>query len=332
MSVAAPEPPRAERESPQPGPVATPPRAPVSEPRLGPLTRLEQRWGLLLAAPYIFGLLTFVVGPVAFTWILSFCQWNGITSPKFVGLGNWSTLLGDGLFWKAFWNTVYFVGVSVPAGVGLSLLLALLVNQKVPGIYVFRTIYFLPVVTSFVAVSLVWTWFYDPNIGILNYLIGEACGLVGLAPPSIPWLSDPSTAMLAIIVMSVWKGLGYNMVIFLAALQEVPKALQEAAVLDGAGPLQRFLHVTLPTISPITFFVVVITLISGFQVFDQVYIMARDGRPADSTLTLVYYLYKNGFEFLRMGYAATVGTALFLIIFLVTLVQLWGQRHWVHHE
>ncbi|MEQ8821138.1 MAG: sugar ABC transporter permease [Sumerlaeia bacterium] len=301
--------------------------------RRGPLERLERTWGLILAGPYIFGLLFFVAGPVVFTWVLSLCEWNGVTAPEFKGLGNWTRLLTDGLFWKASANTAYFVALSVPLGVVLSLLLAILVNQKLPGIKVFRTLYFLPVVTSFVAVSLVWTWFYDPNIGVLNYLISQTFKFVGLTPPEpVKWLNDPRTAMLAIIIMSVWKGLGYNMVIFLAALQEVPVSLNEAATLDGAGRFQRFLHVTLPTISPITFFVIVITLISGFQVFDQVYIMARDGRPADSTLTLVYYLYRNGFEYLQMGYATTIGTALFVIIFAVTLIQIWAQRVWVHHD
>jgi multiple sugar transport system permease protein len=297
----------------------------------GPLGRLEATWGLLLAGPYILGLLVFVAGPIISTWFMAFLQWDGITAPRWHGMGNFDRLVHDGLFWRALWNTVYFTAASAPLGVALSLMLALLANVPMRGITIFRAACFLPVVTSLVAVSLVWTWFYDPQIGVLNYAIERAFALVGLAPPEpIRWLNDPRTAMPAVIIMSVWKGLGYNMVIFLAALQGVPKSLQEAAVLDGAGPVSRFRHVTLPIISPITFFVVIITTIGGLQVFDQVYVMTRDGRPANSTMTLVYYLYKSGFENLEMGYAATIGAALFLLVMAVTLAQLWGQRRWVH--
>jgi multiple sugar transport system permease protein len=215
--------------------------------------------------------------------------------------------------------------------VALSLLMAIAVDRPLRGIAIIRTCIFLPVITSTVAVALVWAWFYDPNYGILNYAIasmGGAMGFEGIKP--IEWLNDPSTAMGAIIAMSVWKSLGYNMVIFLAGLQGVPRHLYEAAELDGAGPVGRFIHVTLPSISPITFFVVVVSLIGSFQVFDQVYIMARDGRPAGSTMTIVYYLYKHAFQRLEMGYASTIGTFLFGMILVVTLAQIALQKRWVH--
>ncbi|MBI1290843.1 ABC transporter permease subunit [bacterium] len=300
--------------------------------REGPLARTDRLWGLLLSAPYIFGLVVFALGPIVFSWSMCFFAWDNITPPRFVGLDNWTRLFGDALFRKACWNTLYFVLGSVPLGVALSLLLAVLVNRQVKGIGVFRMLYFTPVVTSTVAVALVWTWFYDSNYGVLNYLLDQGARLLGLDPPKpMAWLNNPTTAMPAIIAMSVWKGLGYNMVIFLAALQGVPKHLYEAAELDGASSVGRFLHVTLPSISPVTFFVVIVSLASGFQVFDQVYIMAREGRPADSTLTIVYYLYRHAFQYLEMGYASTIGTALFAIILAVTLVQLYGQKRWVHY-
>lgn len=295
------------------------------------LTRLERTWGLLLAGPYIFGLLVFAAGPILFSWAITLFHWDNVGAPSFAGVGNWTRLAGDADFWRAVGNTLYFVAGSVPIGVALSLLLAIAIDRPLYGIGVIRTCVFLPVITSTVAVALVWTWFYDPNFGILNYLISLAADALGLGPVKpIEWLNNPSTAMGAIIAMSIWKSLGYNMVIFLAALQGVPRHLYEAAELDGAGPVGRFLHVTLPSISPITFFVVVVSLIGSFQVFDQVYIMAREGRPAGSTMTIVYYLYKHAFDRGEMGYASTIGTFLFALILVVTGIQLALQKRWVH--
>lgn len=296
-----------------------------------PVARLERRWGLILCAPYIAGLLLFALGPIVFSWVIGFFRWDNISPPVYIGLENWQRLFGDPLFRKALGNTAYFVAGTVPAGLFLSLMLALLANRPLKGIGIFRTFCFTPVVTSTVAVALVWTWFYDPNFGVLNWVldsIWRLSGNDGFDP--VPWLNDPRTALPAIMAMSVWKGLGYNMVIFLAALQDVPKQLHEAASLDGAGAIRRFWHVTLPCISPVTFFVAVVSIVGAFQAFDQVYIMAREGRPADSTLTIVYYLYRHAFQFLEMGYASVVGTALFAIILGVTLVQLGLQKRWVH--
>jgi multiple sugar transport system permease protein len=296
------------------------------------LTNSEKRWGIILCLPYLIGLCFFAAGPIFFSWIINFFRWDNISTPQFIGLGNWQRLLNDELFWTCCWNTFYFVIGVVPIGVFLSLMLALLVNRSLKGMGIFRTLYFTPVITSTAAVALVWAWFYDPNFGVLNFLLDAGARLLGLEPPDpIAWLNSPSTAMPAIIVMSIWKGLGYNMVIFLAALQNVPRQLYEAADIDGAGPISKFRHVTLPVISPVTFFVIIVSLIGAFQVFDQVYMMARDGRPANSTLTIVYYIYKNAFQFLEMGYASAVGTALFFVIFAVTLVQLWFQKKWVNY-
>jgi len=299
--------------------------------KASPLARLERHWGLVLSAPFIGGLLLFSLGPILAALSLAFFRWDNLTPPEFVGLANWKRLFADPLFWKALGNTLYFVVGTVPTGVVFSLLLALLVNVPLRGIGLFRTLYFTPVVTSTVAVALVWTWFYDSNYGVFNFLIERAFELVGLPPPKgIAWLNDPRTAMPAIMAMSVWKGLGYNMVIFLAALQNVPRDLYEAASIDGANRIRQFWHITLPGISPVLFFVVVTSLIGSFQVFDQVYIMARDGRPANSTLTLVYYLYQNAFRHLDMGYACTIGMALFTILGVITAFQMFTQKRWVH--
>lgn len=295
------------------------------------LARLEGRWGWILVSPFAVGLLLFSLGPITAGLGLAFFKWDNMTPPSFVGFANWSRLIGDELFWKAFRNTLFYVIGAVPTGVILSLALALLVNKQIRGISLFRTLYFTPVVTSTVAVALVWTWFYDSSYGILNYLIakiGELLQIRWLQP--VAWLNDPRTAMPAIIAMSVWKGLGYNMIIFLAALQNVPRELYEAASIDGANRWRMFWHVTLPSISPVMFFVVTTSVIGAFQVFDQVYIMARDGRPAYSTLTLVYYLYNNAFRYLDMGYASTIGLALFVLVGFVTGLQLVLQKRWVH--
>lgn len=305
-----------------------------SSPYRSAFHKVERFWGLLLCTPYMVGLLVFAVGPILFSLMLGFFEWNSIGTPKFVGLQNWQRLFTDPLFRKAFFNTVFFVVGTVPTGVFLSLVLAvlLLTPKRLQSFY--RSVYFLPVVTSNVAIALVWSWFYDSNYGVLNYVIESCFKLVGATPPDpVAWLNDPRTALPAIMVMTVWKGLGYNMVIFLAALQGVPKSLYEAAEIDGANVVQKFFYITVPSIAPVIFFVVVISTITGFQVFEQVYIMARDGRPADSTMTIVYYLYKSAFTNGEMGYASTIGTMLFLIIFVVIVAQLYIQRLWTgNHE
>jgi multiple sugar transport system permease protein len=299
----------------------------------GGMARMEQVWGWTLAAPYIIGLLCLVAGPIFMSLGITFFKWDNITLPHFVGGENWARLVQDPVFWKAFGNTCFFVGGVVPAMVVLSLLLAVLINRPLRGINVFRSLYFTPVVTSTVAVALVWTWFYDGSYGVLNYSIEWVFGLFGKrAPEPIAWLNNPTTALPAIMVMSVWKGMGYYMVIFLASLQGVPRHLYEAAEIDGAGTVKKFLHVTLPMISPVTLFVIIIATISSFQVFDQIFIMARGGGPANSTISLVYYLYLNAFDYLDMGYACAIGTSLFLIIMAVTAIQLYLERRWVYYS
>jgi ABC-type sugar transport system permease subunit len=232
-------------------------------------------------------------------------------------------LLEDTRFFKALGNTFLFALMTVPVGTVISLLLAVLINQSLRGIYFFRTAYYLPVVTSFVAVSFIWLWIYEPQFGVLNQLLAA----VGL--PTFAWLRDPNTALLSIAILSVWKNAGYNMIIFLAGLQGVPRYLYEAAEIDGANAVQRFWHITLPMLSPTTFFVFVVYFIGALQMFTQSWILTQGG-PLDSTLTVVYLIYQNGFEFLKMGSAAAMSVVLFVFIALVTYINTRIIRYEAH--
>ena len=216
----------------------------------------------LYLLPTIVGLLLFSAGSVVATFFVSFTRWPIVTSPQWVGLGNYRAIIHSHLFWQVFWNTLYFVLLAVPLSITASLAAAVLVNRHVRGIHFFRTVYFLPVVSSMVAVALVWSYIYNPEYGVLNYLLK----LVGIRGPA--WLYDARWAIPAMVLVTVWKGLGYSMVIFLAGLQNIPEELYEAAALDGAGSSRRFWRITLPMLSPTLFFVLVITLINSFQVFE----------------------------------------------------------------
>jgi multiple sugar transport system permease protein len=215
--------------------------------------------------------------------------------------------------------------VSVPVGLAIALAIALALNTKVRGISFIRTAYFLPVVTSTIAIALVWQWIYSPDQGLLN----EALGIFGI--PSQKWLSDPTLAMPSIIAMSIWQGLGVNVIIFLAGLQAVPSDLLDAASVDGAGSWARFRNVTLPLLTPSIFFTGVLSLIGSFQVFDQIFVLAKP-RPTEATITVVYFIYENGFKFFKMGYASAASWILFLIVALFTAIYFWSQNRWVHYQ
>jgi len=278
------------------------------------LKRKEHVVGYLFILPNMIGILVFVLGPVIAGLLLSFTQWDILSSPRWIGIGNYKELLHDTLFWTCLKNTAYYVLLTVPAGMVVSLLLAILVNVPLRGVNFFRSTYFLPVVTSTVAISIVWKWLYNPEFGILNFILN----LIGL--PSKQWLSDPKLAMPCIAIMSIWHGMGYDMVIFLAGLKGIPTQLYEAAKIDGASRTQMFLWITLPLLTPTLFFVLVMSVISSFQVFGEIYVMTNGG-PGNATLTYNYFLYQNAFLWFKMGYAASLGYVLFLIIFLLTLMQ-----------
>ncbi len=284
--------------------------------------RLEPYLYLL---PTIIGLLLFSAGSVIASLLISFTQWQVVTPPEWIGLQNYRDLLASPLFWQVFWNTLLYVLLAVPLSIASGLAAALLVNQKLRGVRFFRTIYFLPVASSMVAVALVWSYIYNPEYGLLNALLLDVFGIKGP-----PWLSDPRWAMLALVLMTVWKGLGYTMVIFLAGLQNIPGELYEAAALDGVGPVRKFWRITLPMLSPTLFFALVITLIGSFQVFEQTYMLTRGG-PANATLTLSYYIYQHAFQFFHMGYAAAMSYVLFAFLFVITFAQFRLQRRWVFY-
>lgn len=286
----------------------------------------------LFILPNFIGFFAFTLGPVIASLTLSFTNWDILTPAKFVGFENFIHLLKvektvegwkatDFYFWYALWNTVFYM-FFIPVSMGLSLILALLLNRRLRGVTVFRTIYFLPTVCSGVAIAILWRWLYNPDFGLINYLLGK----IGIKGP--PWLASTKWAKPAIAIMGLWAGVGgYNCVLYLAALQGVPRDLYDAAAVDGANPWQRFRYVTWPSISPTTFFIFVMSVIGGFQGgFMQAYIMTGGG-PAFSTTTIDYYIYNNAYEWFKMGYASSIAWVLFFMVFIVTLINWkYGQK------
>lgn len=279
-------------------------------------------WAVVFLLPNFAGFLVFILWPVIASLGLSFTSWDLLTPINFIGLGNYHSLISDQVFWKVFWNTIYFTVGTVPLGIIISLFLAMALNQKIKGVKIFRAAYFLPVISSTVAVAVVWQWLYNPQFGLLNYLLS----LFGINGPN--WLTSKTWAMPAVIITSIWKNLGFNMLLFLAGLQGIPETFYEAAKIDGAGWWASFKNITLPLLSPTTFFVVVMSIISSFQVFDQIYIMTEGG-PARSTSVLVHYLYQNAFQYFKMGYASAIAYILFFLVFIITMIQLKRSKDWV---
>lgn len=292
----------------------------------GSTYRLEETlWSYILLMPSILVFSVFTFMPVIYSAWLSLHRWNLMDpTTAFVGISNYISTLGSPDFRQAFWNTLYYSLGTIPAGTVLALVIAILLNQKIGGLSFYRTVYFLPVVTSMVAVSAVWMWIYHPTYGPLNSLLD----VLGLAPQK--WLRDPKLAMACIIAMSIWKGLGYNIVIFLAGLQNIPAHLYEAAQVDGAGKWDCFRYVTLPMLSPTVLFILIMAVIGSFQVFTQVHVMTQGG-PLGSTTVLVYYLYQKAFQRLEMGYASATAYILFICIFCLTIAQLKLSRKRVHY-
>ncbi len=297
--------------------------------------RWQKRYeGFFFLAPNISGFLIFTAFPVVAALALSFFRWDLLTPPVYIGTANFRELLtNDPQFSRTAVNTFYFTFATVPLRVILSLLLALALNQSLRGMTVYRAIYFAPVVTSLVAAALVFQWIFNGSFGVLNSLIYGFAGLFGfslkLAPPD--WLNSTKWAMPAVMILNLWKNVGFTAVIYLAGLQAIPQELYEAAEVDGGGVWAKFRHVTVPLVSPTTFFVLIMSLIWAFQVFEEAYIMTKGG-PAFATTTMVYYIYLNAFKWLRMGKAAAIAWLLFAVIFVFTLIQVRYQRRWVHYE
>lgn len=272
----------------------------------------------------VLGIFFFNLGPMLSSFYLAFCNYDIITPPKFIGLTNfYNILFNDKIFWKAFVNTVYYVGVSVPLRLLLAFLIAILLNQKIRGMGIYRTIFYLPTVTSGVAMALIWTWVLNPSFGIINMVLN----FFGIQGPA--WLGDPKWAMPGIILVALWQ-VGTQVVIFLSGLQNVPPQFYEAAQIDGASSFKKHLYITIPLISPIFFFNLVIGIIQSFQVFDKVYIMTAGG-PANATIVYVMYLYEKAFTWLQMGYGSALAWILFFIIMMLTLIQFKFSK-WVYYE
>lgn len=282
-------------------------------------------WVAFFLGPSLLGLLLFTGTPILASLGLTLFEWDLLTDAQFVGLDNFRRLLQDDSFWRALGNTLYFIAGYIPLVMLFALGVAILLNQKLKGIVLYRTAFFIPVVSAWVAVALLWRWIFNPRMGLLNYLLS----LVGIDGPA--WLLDPTWAMPAVIITSVWKDIGFIMIMFLAGLQGIPEDYYEAAEIDGANGWQRLRHITLPLLSPTAFFALIISLINSFQVFDQVWIMTEGG-PAGATTVLVERIVRNAFSYSRMGYAATMSWVLFLLVFTATALQMKLQKRWVHYE
>jgi multiple sugar transport system permease protein len=291
------------------------------------LKRQEKWYGYLMISPMAIGFAVFLLGPIAFAFYMSFTDWSLLKSRiSFVGFGNYAkAFAGDPVFWKTVGNTLYFSAGLVPLNLLLALGLALLLKRNLPGIGFFRTAIFTPVVTSLVVWAIVFKYIFATDAGMVNQLLR----LVGIQGPA--WLYNLDLAMPVVIVASVVKNVGMNMVIFLAALHDVPKMYYEAAKMDGASNWRTFRNVTLPLISPSLFLALILTLIGSLKVFGQIYVMTGGG-PGTSTYVLVYYIYQQAFKLYEFGYASAIAFILFFIVFGLTLLQWMGRKRWVHHE
>ncbi|GAP12858.1 ABC-type sugar transport system, permease component [Longilinea arvoryzae] len=284
----------------------------------------EALWGYLFITPNFLIVLIFTIFPVFFSFYMSMTDWNILSQPNFIGMANYQKLLTDQVARVTLFNTFYFTMISVPINVILTLVLAVLLNQKLRGISFYRTAYYMPVITASVAVSLMFMWILASN-GLLNQLLGS----VGLKP--VKWLTDAKIALNSVIGVTIWKGLGMNMIIFLAALQDIPNELLEAASIDGANRFQQFTRIIVPLISPVIFFVTITGVIGSFQSFDLVYNMTGGG-PGHATTVIGYYIWQQAFKYLHMGYGAALAYVVFIAILILTLIQWVLRKRWVYSE
>ena len=288
------------------------------------LRRREMIAGYLFIAPAVFGFIVFTAGPIIASIVISLTNYDIISPPHWTGVDNYAALFQDSLFWQSMMVTVKAAVIGLPLGLALSLGLAMLLNQRIKAIAFWRTVYFLPSVLSGVAVAVLWLWLLNPEFGVLDLVLRH----IGLPAPD--WLGDTVTALPSLIVVSLW-GIGGSIVIYLAGLQGIPTELYEAAEVDGANAWQRFLHVTLPMLSPVIFFNLIIGLIGQFQWFTEPYVMTQGG-PENSTLTFMLYLYQNAFTYFKMGYASAMAWVFFALVLVLTLLVFRSSPMWVHYE
>lgn len=292
--------------------------------RSGKMQKKNSRWALLFLTPQLIGLISFSLIPLGTALVLSFMSWDGFGARTFVGLQNYIEQFSSPDFRIATYNTIVYTILTVPVGLFLALLLAVALN-KIKGKKFYRLFFFMPVVTSSVSISVMWMWILNGDIGILNQVLG----MVGLSGPN--WLTNPKLVMVSIAILSIWWQLGYNMVIFLAGIQNISKSYYEAAEIDGASKLQQFFKITLPMLSPTTFFLMIMAIIGSFQVFDQAFVLTRGG-PGKASYTLVYHIYQNAFVNFKFGSSSAAAMILFVAILILTLIQFSVQKRWVHYE
>ena len=285
--------------------------------------RREENWGWIMVAPTIIGLFVLNIWPFIQTIYTSFCEHLGFGHYKFIGLQNYIEMFQTPEFWKATWNTVYFCILTVPVGVILSLFVAMLLNTKVKFKGGFRTIFFLPLVCAPAAIAMVWQVIFNGDSGILNQLLGA----------DIQWITNPKTAIVAVSIVSIWSSVGYDAVLLLAGLQNIPKTLYEANSIDGAGKIRQFFTITLPMVSPTMFSVLIMRLMASMKVYDLIYMMSDDTNPAMADMqSLMYLFYRSSFVAGDRGYGSAIVIWTVSLILLVTLIQFWGQKKWVTYD
>lgn len=291
----------------------------------GGRTKGQALWGYLMIAPMMIGFTIFFLIALVASLVLSLTDWNAIAPPRWVGLDNYARLPQDEVFINALRNTALLTIPNVALRLLLSMLIAIALNSRIRFRAFYRTLFFMPVLTMPVATATIWKWLFDPGFGPVNAQLGR----FGLPQPE--WLNHPETAVIAVVIVLLWSGVGYDMVIFLAGLQSIPREYYEAAQIDGASGFRQFRDITLPLLTPTTFFLTVVAIIGSLQVFDLVYVMTRVGNIIRFP-TIVYYIYEEGFQNFRMGYAVTIAWVLLVIILAFTLLQFRLQRRWVHYS
>jgi len=288
------------------------------------MARKEAITGYIFASPWLIGFVLFTAYPIISSILYSLMDYNILETPRWIGIKNYADLINDRSFWLSLGNTCYYVIFSVPLNMIIGLSIALLLSMDIKGIAVYRTLYYMPSIVPLVASSVLWSWMFNPNFGLLTH----AVRFFGLKAPA--WLSDPNWAKPSLIIMSLW-GAGGGMIIYLAGLKNIPRTYYEAAELDGAGLWKKFIHITLPMLSPTLFFQLIMGLIGSFQVFTQAFMMTGGG-PNESTLFYVLYLYRNAFQFWKMGYASALAWVLFAIIMVLTWLNFVVSKYWVFYD
>ncbi len=296
------------------------------------MTRVERRnlWlGLIFISPWLFGFVTLLIYPIIYSFGLSFTRYSGFGEPQWVGLANYQRLVNDPLFWESSLNTLYFTAFAVPIGLVVAIVLALAMNSRVREVAIYRAALYLPSVLPIFALAFIFLVLLNPDFGLLNFLLGA----VGLPTPD--WLGDPDWSKMGLVLLAQ-MGAGQVALIFLAGLRGIPRDLYESAEIDGAGPLRRFYHITLPMLTPLILYDLILGLSYGLQVFTQAYIITgggpREAGPSNSLLFYVFYLYKNAFQYSRMGYAEAMAVVLFVVSLILAAAVFRWSRRWVHYE